>query len=146
MRADDAELELFRREVSCAALLERWPAGWRLDRRESTRRALKYRRGEGEILIINHDGHGWWDPLSSAKGDVFDLVQHLDPSLNFRQVCKELRRLINVAPTFPAALRPSLADVPDRPVAERWKRRPRLRQGSPAWSYLYEQRVSRLQS
>jgi len=140
MRADDAELELFRREVSCAALLERWPAGWRLDRRESTRRALKYRRGEGEIVIINHDGHGWWDPLSSAKGDVFDLVRHLDPSVNFRQVCKELRRLINVAPTFPAALRPSLADVPDRPVAERWKRRPRLRQGSPAWSYLYEQR------
>ena len=104
MRADDPELELFRREVSCAALLERWPAGWRLDRRESTRRALKYRRGEGEIVIINHDGHGWWDPLSSAKGDVFDLVRHLDPSLNFRQVCKELRRLINVAPTFPAAL------------------------------------------
>jgi len=67
MRADDAELERFRREVSCATLLERWPAGWRLDRRESTRRALKYRRGEGEILIINHDGHGWWDPLSSAK-------------------------------------------------------------------------------
>ena len=91
-------------------------------------------------MIINHDGHGWWDPQSSAKGDVFDLVQHLDPSLNFRQVCKELRRLINVAPTFPEALRPSLADVPDRPVAERWKRRPRLRQGSPAWSYLYEQR------
>ena len=70
MRADDTELEVFRREVSCAALLERWPAGWRLDRRESTRRALKYRRGEGEILIINHDGHGWWDPQSSAKGDV----------------------------------------------------------------------------
>ena len=88
MRADDAELELFRREVSCAALLERWPAGWRLDRRESTRRALKYRRGEGEILIINHDGHGWWDPQSSAKGDVFDLVStsfNLDPSLNFGQ-------------------------------------------------------------
>ncbi len=74
MKTDDAELERFRREVSCATLLERWPAGWRLDRQESTRRALKYRRGKGEILIINHDGHGWWDPLSSAKGDVFDLV------------------------------------------------------------------------
>src|SRR5271163_1986941 len=96
MRADDAELELFRREVSCAALLERWPAGWRLDRRESTRRSLKYRRGEGEILIINHDGRGWWDPQSAAKGDVFDLVQHLDPSLNFGRVRKELRRLVGV--------------------------------------------------
>ena len=140
MRADEAELELFRREVSCAALLELWPAGWRLDRRESTRRALKYRRGEGEILIINHGGHGWWDPQSSAKGDVFDLVQHLDPSLHFGQVCKELRRLVGVAPAFPEAFRPSLSDAPDRPVADRWKRRPRLRPGSPAWSYLSEQR------
>ena len=140
MRTGDAELDLFRREVSCAALLECWPVGWRLDRRESTRRALKYRRGAGEILIINHDGHGWWDPLSSAKGDVFDLVQHLDPNLNFGQVCKELRRLIGVAPAFPEALRPSLSDAPDRPVADRWKRRPRLRPGSAAWSYLSEQR------
>ena len=132
MRVDDAELDLFRREVICAVLLERWPAGWRLDRRESTRHALKYRRGEGEILIINHDGHGCLDPLNSAKGDVFDLVEYLDPSLNFGQVCKELRRLVGVAPTFPEALRPSsLSDVPDRPVGERWKRRPRLRQGSP---------------
>src|SRR5579862_7451015 len=105
MRADDAELELFRREVNCATLLERWHAGWRLDHRESTRRTLKYRRGEGEILIINHDGHGWWDPQSTAKGDVFDLVQHLDPSLNFGQVRKELRRLVGVAPAFPKTLR-----------------------------------------
>jgi hypothetical protein len=140
MRSDDAELDLFRREVSCAALLERWPSGWRLDRRESTRRSLKYRRGEGEILIINHDGHGWWDPQSAAKGDVFDLVQHLDPSLNFGQVRKELRRLIGVAPAFPEALRPSLSDVSDRPVAERWKRRPKLRPESLAWSYLSERR------
>jgi hypothetical protein len=140
MRADDAELELFRREVSCAALLKRWPAGWRLDRRESTRRALKYRRGEGEILIINHDGHGWWDPQSAAKGDVFDLAQHLDPSLNLGQVRKELRRLVGVAPAFPETLRASLSDAPDRPVADRWKRRPRLRPGSPAWSYLCGQR------
>ena len=99
MRTNAAELELFRREVSCAALLERWPAGWRLDRRESPRHALKYRRGEGEILIINRDGHGWWDPQGSANGDVFDLVQHLNPSLNFGRVRKELRRLIGVAPT-----------------------------------------------
>jgi hypothetical protein len=140
MRADEAELELFRREVSCAALLERWPTGWRLDRRESTRRALKYRRGDGEILIINHDGRGWWDPQSPAKGDVFDLVRHLDPSLNFGQVCEELRRLIGVAPTFPAALRPSHSKAPDRPVAERWNRRPRLRVGSAAWSYLAKER------
>jgi hypothetical protein len=98
------------------------------------------RRCEGEILIINHDGHGWWDPQGSAKGDVFDLVQCLDPSLNFGQVRKELRRLIGAAPTFPGALRPSRSNRPDRPIAKRWKQRPSLRPGSRAWSYLSEQR------
>ena len=140
MRTKDAELELFRREVSCAALLERWSAGWRFDLRESTHHALKYRRCEGEIRIINHDGHGWWDPQGSAEGDVFDLMQRLDPSLNFGQVLKELRRLIGVAPTFPEALRPSRSNRPDRPIAKRWKQRPRLRPGSRAWSYLSEER------
>jgi hypothetical protein len=42
-------------------------------------------------VIVNHDGRGWWDPLSSTKGDIFDLVQFLDPSLNFGQVRKRLR-------------------------------------------------------
>ena len=124
MRTNDAELELFRREVSCAALLERWPAGWRFDLRESTAPCRLAGR----------------DPQGSAKGDVFDLVQHLDPSLNFGQVLKELRRLIGVAPTFPEALRPSRSNRPDRPIAKRWKQRPRLRPGSRAWSYLSEQR------
>jgi hypothetical protein len=55
-------------------------------------------------------------------------------------VRKELRRLVGVAPTFPEALCQFPLDTPDRPVAERWKRRPRLRPGSPAWSYLSEQR------
>jgi hypothetical protein len=84
----DAELELFRQSVDCVAVLERMVGGWRLDVRESTRRALKYRRGEGEIIIVNHDGRGWWDATGSAKGDVFNLVQHLDPSLNFGGVRK----------------------------------------------------------
>jgi hypothetical protein len=48
----DAELELFRQSVNCAAVLERMASGWKLDRRESTKRALKYRRGEGEIIIV----------------------------------------------------------------------------------------------
>jgi hypothetical protein len=140
MRADDAELELFRREVSCATLLERWPAGWRLDRRGSTRRALKYRRGVGEILIINYDGYGWWDPQRSAKGDVFDLMRHLDPSLNFGQVRKELRRLVGVAPAFPegvAAVTLGHARSPGRRPVEASAAASR---GIAAWSYLSEQR------
>jgi hypothetical protein len=63
-----------------------------------------YRREEGEILIVNHDGRGWWDPQSAAKGDIFDLVQYLDPNLNFGQVRRELRRFVSVVPTFPQAL------------------------------------------
>jgi hypothetical protein len=35
-------------------VLERLPPTWRLDPAESTRRSLKYRRGAGEIVIVNH--------------------------------------------------------------------------------------------
>jgi hypothetical protein len=136
MQADDAELELFRREVSCATLLERWPAGWRLDRRESTRRALKYRRGEGEILIVTHDGRGWWDPCSTAKGDVFNLVQHLKPGLNFCQVRQVLRRFAGVTPQPPAQTREQRGRGGDRAIATRWAERPALAPGSAAWRYL----------
>ena len=37
----DAEIELLKAGVSCAALLERLPPVWRLDRAESSRRSLK---------------------------------------------------------------------------------------------------------
>ncbi len=136
----DAELELLRTGVSCAAVLERLPPAWNLDRKESTRRALKYRRGEGKVVIVNHDGRGWWDPLSSAKGDVFDLVQFLDPSLNFGQVRQVLRPFVGVSPTYPKALRAPARNRPDRPLSERWAARPRLRRGTPAWSYLADAR------
>ena len=134
--ADDVELQLFRSSVNCAAVLEGMVGGWRLDVRESTRRALKYRRAKGEILIITHDGRGWWDPLSQAKGDIFDLVQYLDRGLNFGQVRQVLRRFIGVAPTYPTALRAKQGRGHNRPVEERWAKRSRLHPGSPAWAYL----------
>ena len=81
MTGHDEELDHLRAGVNCATLPEKLSSGWTLDRRESTRRTLKYRRA-GEILIVNHDGRGWWDPLSEAKGDVFNLVQHFDRSSN----------------------------------------------------------------
>jgi hypothetical protein len=34
----DAELELFRQTVNCAAVLERMMGGWKLDVRQSTKR------------------------------------------------------------------------------------------------------------
>ena len=137
--SDDAELATLRSAVSCAAVLESM-AGWRLDARQSTRRARKYRRGEGEVLIVNHDGRGWWDPLSEAKGDVFSLVQHLDPGLNFGHVRQVLRRLIGVAPAYPTLVRTPQDKRDVRSLDERWARRSRLRQGSPAWCYLADQR------
>ena len=136
---DDAELDLLRRGVSCAAVLEQF-AGWKLDKRESTRGALKYRRGRGEIIIVNHEGHGWWDPTSEAKGDVFDLVRHLAAGLTFGQACTVLQRFIGVVPTYPAVSR-ERRPKPRASPAERWDGRPAIRPGDPAWRYLAEQRA-----
>jgi len=137
----DAELELFRQTVNCATVLERMIGGWKLDVRESTKRALKYRRGRGEIIIVNHGGHGWWDATGSAKGDVFNLVQHLDPSLNFGQVRQVLRRFVGVTPSYREAVHDRKGKGADHSVAERWTRRPGLRSGSAAWAYLSGQRA-----
>lgn len=136
---DDAELELLRRGVNCAAVLEQL-AGWKLDKRESTRRALKYRRGEGEIIIVNHDGRGWWDPTSEAKGDAFDLVRHLEPGSTFGQACTVLQRFVGVVPAYPAASR-ERRSKPHSSPAERWARRAPIRPGDPGWRYLAEQRA-----
>jgi hypothetical protein len=140
MSGQDTEIQHLKASVSCAVLLERLPPVWRLDHAESTRRCLKYRRGAGEIVIVNHDGRGWWDPLSEAKGDIFSLVQHLAPGLNFTQARHMLRRFVGIAPTFAEALRGRRARAPRMSVALRWNRRQALSRGSPAWHYLTTQR------
>jgi len=136
MSEQDTEIERLKASVSCAALLERLPPVWRLDRAESTRRSLKYRRGDCEIVIVNHDGRGWWDPLSEAKGDIFSLVRHLDPGLNFGEARRVLRGFAGIAPASPRALRARRTGLSDIPVARRWERRRPLSCGSPAWRYL----------
>ena len=105
MNDRDTEIEWLKAGVSCAALLERLPPPWQLDRAQSMTHSLKYRCGEAEILIVNHDGHGWWDPLSDSKGDIFSLVQHLDPGLSFGEACGLLRGFVGGLPTFPEAIR-----------------------------------------
>ena len=140
MNDQDVEIEWLKAEVTCAVLLERLPPVWRLDRAESSRRSLKYRRGEGEIVIVNHDGRGWWDPLSAAKGDIFTLVRHLDPGLNFADARRVLRGFVGVAPSFPETLRARRGRAPRVPVARQWDRRQPLSRGSPAWLYLTGQR------
>jgi hypothetical protein len=139
MSRNDAEIEQLKAGVNCATLLERM-GGYKLDERESSRHNLKYRCGPGEIIIVNHDGKGWWDPGGSAKGDVFNLAQHLDPSLNFGQVRGVLRQMLGVEPTYPAAARPEKEKKPAQPPAQRWSGRPRLTKGSRTWAYLSEER------
>ena len=134
MSGNDAELMELRAGVSCALLLER--DGYSLDKAESTRKCLKYRRGAGEVMIVNHDGQGWWDPMSQAKGDVFGLAQHLDPGLNFGQVRKLLRGMVGMSPAFPEAERRREKAEPCVPVAQRWGKRRRLSRGSATWTYL----------
>ena len=122
MSEQDAEIEWLKAGVSCAALLERLPPVWQLDSAESTRHSLKYRRGTGEILIVNHDGRGWWDPLSDRKGDIFTLVQHLDPGLSFGEARRLLRDFIGIAPTFPEAVRRRRTRTSSVSVVQRWGR------------------------
>ncbi len=100
MKDPQREVEELRAGVNCAMVLEKATPPWLLDRKESSKRCLKYRRGAGEIVIVTHGGAGWWDPTSDAKGDVFRLVQHLEPSLNFGEVRKMLRPLAGVRPDF----------------------------------------------
>jgi len=52
----DPEIEELRDKVHCAVVLERTLPPWMLDRKESTKLSLKYRRGKGEILIVSHGG------------------------------------------------------------------------------------------
>src|ERR1700760_4536051 len=136
----DQEIEELRDKVHCAVVLERTPPPWQLDRKESTKLSLKYRRGKGEILIVSHGGRGWWDPTSDAKGDVFGLVQRLEPGINFGHVRKRLRDFAGVSPSFPIAERPRRGKAPDRPVAERWADRKAVWPGSPTWRYLAQKR------
>lgn len=136
MSGNDAELEQLR-AVSCSALLERLPPPWQLDKAESTRNCLKYRRGKGEIILVTHEGRGWWDPGSTtARGDVFGLVQHLQPGANFGQVCKLLREFVGVSPRYPTHERTRERQAPSVPVFERWAKRRSMWRGSPAWTYL----------
>jgi hypothetical protein len=107
--------------VNCASVLEKATPPWLLDR---------------EIVIVTHGGAGWWDPNSDATGDVFRLVQYLEPGLNFGEVRKMLRPQAEVRPDFAPAERARDKRSPPIPVAQRWARRPQLRRCSAAWRYL----------
>ena len=136
MNRQDEEIAALKASVNCAAMLERLPPVWQLDVKQSTRRSLKYRRGPGEIVIVTHDGRGWWDPFSEAKGDVFALAQHLDPGLDFVAARRLLHRFAGIVPSHPPSIRARGSPTDPLPVIRRWERRSLVSPGSPAWLYL----------
>ncbi|WP_083989059.1 DUF3991 and toprim domain-containing protein [Devosia geojensis] len=131
------EIETLRAKVPCAAVLER--EGWKVDVKESTARAVKYRRGKGEIIIVIHAGRGWFDPLSDAKGDVFTLAGHL-AGIGFPAAVEQVRGLVGYVPVPPSWNRPKRASTP-LSSTERWRRRRPPASGSRAWRYLADERA-----
>jgi hypothetical protein len=137
MIMDRIEIEELKEKVGCAAILSH--AGFALDRRESTRRALKFRRAD-EIIIVVHNGRGWWDPHSEARGDVFRLVRHLE-RLRFPEALERVHDIAGL-PTPDVELAPRRGRLaPDVGAAERWASRRPIRPSSSAWRYLTEQRA-----
>ena len=129
-------IEKVRATVSCALVLTQ--AGFTLDIRESSRGALKFRRGS-DIVIVTHGGAGWFDPLSENKGDVFSLLR-LIGKMSFPAALEHLGTLVGI-PYEPVAFRGRRAHSYSMPVAERWSRRPVVSRHSPAGIYLAGQRA-----
>ncbi|NTC84028.1 DUF3991 and toprim domain-containing protein [Agrobacterium tumefaciens] len=125
------ELEALRAKVSCEAVLEQ--AGYEVDLKESTRRATKYRHG-GSIVIVTHDGRGWFDPLSDGKGDVFGLVMFLE-NLTFPIAAETVASLVGFELSRPPWRSPR-SPVPVEDIGNRWDSRRVPSPGSGAWRYL----------
>lgn len=125
------ELEALRAKVSCEAVLER--AGYQLDVKESTRRAIKYRDG-GNIIIVTHEGRGWFDPLGDEKGDVFALVMFLDRS-PFPPAAEAVASLIGFRLSRPE-WKCQWTSGPVEDIVERWRNRRTPSPGTSAWRYL----------
>jgi hypothetical protein len=131
------DIETLREKVPCAAVLER--EGWMVDIKESTARAVKYRRGAGEIIIVIHAGRGWFDPLSDAKGDVFTLAGYL-AGIAFPAAVEAVRSLVGYVPATPSWNRPKRTDIP-LSITDRWWRRRPPAIGSRTWRYLADERA-----
>nr|WP_123150824.1 DUF3991 and toprim domain-containing protein [Mesorhizobium delmotii] len=133
---EKSDVEELRSGVSCAAVLER--AGFAVDPKESTKRAVKFRRGD-EIIIVIHDGKGWFDPLSDAKGDVFRLVEHLE-GVPFVAALDHVADLIGFVPSEPIWTKVPSRNRPDLSIPERWQSRRKPWRGSMTWRYLRDER------
>lgn len=125
------ELEALRAKVSCDLVLEQ--AGYEIDLKESTQRAIKYRRNS-EIVIVTHGGKGWFDPLSDKKGDVFGLAMFLD-NVSFPSASDAIASLVGLQSSG-SVWRSSRRSAPTKGIEERWSNRRVPAPGSGAWRYL----------
>lgn len=124
-------MEALRAKVSCEAMLVR--SGYEIDVKESTRRAVKYRHG-GNIIIVTHDGRGWFDPLGDEKGDVFGLAMFLART-TFPVAVDAVAALVGFQLSRPE-WRSSRSNGPVADIGARWQIRRAPSPGSGAWRYL----------
>ena len=131
------EVEELRDRVQCATVLEH--AEFAIDLKQSTRKAVKYRRSD-DIVIVIHEGRGWFDPLSDAKGDVFSLVEHLK-RIPFVEVLDHVASLVGFVPKEPVWTRPARETEPTASIPGRWTQRRKPWPGSMTWRYLRDERA-----
>lgn len=124
-------MEALRAKVSCEAVLEK--AGFEIDLKESTRRAVKYRLGS-RIIIVTHGGRGWFDPLSDEKGDVFALAMFVE-RIPFPPAAHVVASLIGFQLSRPE-WKSQQRSGPVQDIGERWRNRRAPSSGSGAWCYL----------
>ncbi|WP_410489485.1 DUF3991 domain-containing protein [Agrobacterium tumefaciens] len=130
------ELEDLRGRVSCGVVLEQ--SGFAVDVKESTCKAVKYRR-RAEIVIVLHEGRGWFDPLSDAKGDVFSLATHLE-GVSFVEALDQVATLVGLVAKESVWTRSVRDPVPAATIPERWAKRRKPWRGSMKWRYLRAER------
>lgn len=122
--------------VSCEVMQER--AGYEIDLKESTRRAVKYRRG-GDIVIVTHAGRGWFNPLGEEKGDIFCLAMFLD-NTPFPSAVEAVKSLVGYRLSRPE-WRSSRSPEPIKGISARWRSRHVPFPRSAAWRYLCRARL-----
>ncbi|MGF6175460.1 DUF3991 and toprim domain-containing protein [Ensifer sp. 4252] len=131
-----SEIERLRETVGCQTVVEAF--GFALDIKESTRRAMKYRRGS-EIIIVTHAGRGWFNPLGAEKGDVFSLMACLE-NCAFLEACERVGALAGAQPSQSIWVHEDRALADLTSISEIWALRRPPWPGSASWRYLRWQR------
>lgn len=131
------EIDALRARVGCATVLEK--ESFAVDLKQSTRRAIKYRRDD-DIIIVIHEDRGWFDARSDAKGDVFALASYLT-GVDFPGALDLVGSLVSFQPSSPTWSKPAALHVAAASVTDRWQQRRRPWRSSATWTYLRQVRA-----